>query len=342
MIRHAKAVLATAVTAALAAALTACSVLPGGQGYRVTAYFTKAVSFYPGSRVQVMGVNIGRVEDVVPDGDRVKVVATIDDGVPLPASVTAAIVPLSLIGERTLTFTPAWKPGDARLSDGAVIPKERTSVPVEVNDALRSFSTLLGSFDPTKTDALLDKSGRMLSGNGAGINQALEQTARLADAFAGQDERLLKVADDLNRLASVVRGREKVLGSLVDDFGKTSRALQEERADIKTLIESAADLAEKGGVLIKMYQGTLPRDIVSLGQIALTLQGNAESLGKFLEAMPGLSYQFVNGYDEKQRAVVSRVSLDNFLRAYVTAILREPRPNSQVPCPLPPPYSNCI
>src|SRR5262245_47092536 len=51
--------LAVAVAAGLVIALSSCSVVtsplsaPGS--YHVTAYFARAVSFYPGSRVQVMG-----------------------------------------------------------------------------------------------------------------------------------------------------------------------------------------------------------------------------------------------------------------------------------------------
>ncbi|MGI8336842.1 MlaD family protein [Actinomadura scrupuli] len=60
--------LAAAVAVVLAFALTSCSVLGGSlsapASYRVTAYFAKAVSFYPGSRVQVMGVNVGKVDSV--------------------------------------------------------------------------------------------------------------------------------------------------------------------------------------------------------------------------------------------------------------------------------------
>src|SRR6202011_4962770 len=98
--------------------------------YHVTVYFTKAVAFYPQSQVQVMGVPIGTVDSVTPVNGQVKVVASIDHGVPLPANAGAAIVPLSLIGERTLTFSPSWKPGDPRLTDGAVIHTDRTRVPV--------------------------------------------------------------------------------------------------------------------------------------------------------------------------------------------------------------------
>ncbi|MFD0689515.1 MCE family protein [Actinomadura fibrosa] len=338
--------LAAAATAAvLAVALGSCSVLggpfAGTSGYRVTAYFTKAVSFYPGSRVQVMGVNVGRVDSVTPENGQVRVVATVDRGVPLPATATAAIVPLSLIGERTLTFSPAWRPGMPRLPEGAVLRTDRTRVPVEVNEALQSFGKLLDSFDPAKADTVLGNAAGTLDGNGAAFNQAFQQAGRLVNDLAGQDEELLKAARNLNRLAAVVRGREKTLGSLVSGFSQASRMLAEERADIQTLVTSVADLARRGDVLVKLHRETLPGDLARTAQVALLLKGSAESLGGLLRALPGLGFQFVNAYDPERRAITLRVGLDNFARSYLAAALKEPTINANVPCPLPPPYSNC-
>ena len=39
----------------------------------VTAHFPRAVSIYPGSDVRILGVNIGKVTEVVPEGNSVRV-----------------------------------------------------------------------------------------------------------------------------------------------------------------------------------------------------------------------------------------------------------------------------
>ncbi|WP_176611267.1 MCE family protein [Actinomadura sp. WMMB 499] len=326
-------------------ALSSCSVLPGpfaGSGsYRVTAYFVRAVSFYPGSQVQVMGIDVGTVRSVTPVGGRVRVVAEIDDDVPLPATANAAIVPLSLIGERTLTFAPAWRPGAPRLADGAVLQTERTQVPVEVNEALQSFGRLIDSVDPAKADAALGAAAGSLDGNGKAFNQAFQEAGRLMNNLAGQDERLLEIARNLNRLTGVVKGREKTLGELVGHFSQASTTLANERQSIRTLVQEIADLVERGEELIDQYRETLPGDLEKLAQLSLLVRANADRLGQLLQALPGIGFQFVNAYDPEKRAIKLRVTMDNFVRSYLAAILREPTINENVPCPLPPPYSNC-
>ena len=336
---------AAAVGVVLACAVSSCSVvnspLSAPASYHVTAYFTKAVSFYPGSRVQVMGINVGKVDSVTPMGGHVRVVASINKDVPLPATAIASIVPLSLIGERTLTFSPTWRPGMPKLGDGSVLHEDRTRIPVEVNDALKSFGKILDSFDPAKANAVLGNTAASVNGNGPAFNQAFQQAGQLVNNLAGQDQQLLKVAKNLDRLAGVVRGREKTLASLVHTYAQASQMLAGERTDIHTLVSAIADLARRGDVIIKVRQETLPSDLTKTAQVALMIKGNAAALGNFLKSIPGFGYGFVNSYEPETRTIVTRVVLDNFVRAYLTAILRQPSPNSKVPCPLPPPYSNC-
>jgi phospholipid/cholesterol/gamma-HCH transport system substrate-binding protein len=63
---------AVAATVILLAALGWTILRPAGQ-YRVTAWFTQTVGLYPGSDVRILGIDVGEITDVVPEGDRVRV-----------------------------------------------------------------------------------------------------------------------------------------------------------------------------------------------------------------------------------------------------------------------------
>jgi len=341
LVRRRRAPAAVLAGCALAAG---CSALPvgGASGsYRVTAYFTKAVAFYPKSQVQVMGMRVGTVESVTPQQDgRVKVVASIYEDVPLPADARAAIVPLSLIGERTLTFAPAWRPGNSKLRDDAVIPVEHTEVPVEVDQALKSFTTLLKSFNLADANKLLHDGAQALSGNGTAFNSALQQTADLTSTIAGQDEQLLEVAANLHKLAKQVNSRQRTVTKLIDDFSTVSNALVGERREIAAFIRSLAELVRNGKVLITDYQEKLVSDLGTIAQISLVVKGNSAQTAQFVRTIGPLVYGSQNMTNYKTRAFTSRVALDNVLRGYLAAALREPSVNENVPC-LPPPWSNC-
>ena len=72
----------------------------------VTAHFSRAVSIYKGSEVRVMGVHIGTVTAVVPEGDRVRVEMDYDAEYKLPADAKAAIVTPTLTADRFVQLAP--------------------------------------------------------------------------------------------------------------------------------------------------------------------------------------------------------------------------------------------
>src|SRR5689334_10675173 len=100
--------------AVLAAA--GCSLGGGGGGYKLVAYFDRAVSVYSSSQVRVLGLPAGQVNKVEVVGNQVKVTMTIESKIPLPQGVKAQIVPQSLIGERYIQLAPAWKDGEPKIS----------------------------------------------------------------------------------------------------------------------------------------------------------------------------------------------------------------------------------
>jgi phospholipid/cholesterol/gamma-HCH transport system substrate-binding protein len=321
--------------AGLAAA--GCAVLPGGGGQRtMTVEFTKARSFYPESRVMVMGAEVGRVDSVVNAGDRIRVTFHIEDDVPLPRGVRASIVPLNLVGERNLVLHPAWKPGQPR-EEADRIPLERTSVPVEVDDALASFTNLANALDPTKVQSALGTAADTVNGTGKEFNATLEQSARLVENVAGQDQELLQVARNLQQIAGVVRGREQVLGQLITNFAEATRVLSAERGELQQLVRGILELSEQGDKLLQKYKGNLPGDLAVLTRTALVLKGNSKELAQLLEALPGISDALINGYNEDAKALQIRFATDAFLRTWLRALLDK----DDVPCPLPPPNSNC-
>jgi phospholipid/cholesterol/gamma-HCH transport system substrate-binding protein len=74
----------------------------------VTAYFSRAVSVYKGSEVRVMGVKIGTVTGVIPEGDDVRVTMQYDSQYSVPADAKAAIITPTLTADRFVQLAPAY------------------------------------------------------------------------------------------------------------------------------------------------------------------------------------------------------------------------------------------
>lgn len=258
---------------------TSCSVVGGDGGQRqMTAIFYRAVAFYPGSHVKLMGNDIGTVSSVEIDGDRVKVRFAIDDDIPLPADVHAGIVPLTLIGERNLVLYPAWRPGMPKLEGKAVIPPERTSVPVEPDDALKAFTDLVRAIDPKAVERLAVGGTAILQGRGPLINESLDRMAQLTTLFASQDDRLVEVARTLRTLVSTLNSRESQLSGLIRNFSTVTGVLARERQAIVTLLDALARLPAEGEALLADLGKELPQQVAKLVELALVLQSNVEGV----------------------------------------------------------------
>ncbi|MGH3336056.1 MAG: MlaD family protein, partial [Nocardioides sp.] len=97
----------------------------------VTAHFPRAVSVYEGSEVRILGVKVGRVTAVVPEGNSVRVEMEYDAEEQIPADAKAAVITPTLVADRFVQLTPAYTGGPV-MQDGADIALPDSGVPVEL------------------------------------------------------------------------------------------------------------------------------------------------------------------------------------------------------------------
>lgn len=290
----------TVVGVALLIALVATGCGFGGRGdsgYHITAYFEKAVSLYPHSKVKLMGMSVGTVDSVKVDGSRVRVDMTIDNEVPLPLDVNATINALTIIGERNVQLGPPWKPGAEKAPDGFVIPVEHTVTPIEPDDGLKAFRDLAESLDPAVISSIITSGANTFGGHEQGFNDLLDGTATLTSRLAAQDDRIIEAANNLHQLAEMLNSREQQLGHVIDGFSQASGALAAEREQISALLSGANRLVNAGTSLLGAYQGQLPGDLANLSSLGLVLQANAGTFEELLAAFPAVGQGLLDAYD---------------------------------------------
>ncbi len=118
-----------AVVLALVVALALWWALKETNDKRYSAVFAGVVGLYEGNDVRVLGVKVGEVDKVTPQGNQVRVDMLVDRKVRIPADAKAVIVAPSLVSDRYVQFAPAYT-GGRELAVGTVIPRDRTSTPL--------------------------------------------------------------------------------------------------------------------------------------------------------------------------------------------------------------------
>jgi virulence factor Mce-like protein len=294
------------LAAVLLTTLPACSLVGGGDTYQLTAYFDRAVSVFPSSDVRILGLPAGSVSDVVIDGDQVRVDMQIPSDIAVPADATAQIVPQSLIGERYIQLSPAYKEGMATAEDGDVI--EKTIIPVEPDEALAALKEFLDSLDPEGIGDLVTNLDDDLEGNGAALNDALGSLSQLVETFAEKDDVLLRIVDSFDRLSATLVTREQQLGEVLDAFAEASQVLADERESIEELVSGLADLSRNGLALVGEHAGALRNDIATLAEAAATIDANLTGVTQLLAAGPDLTSGIIGAYNPELRAINLRNS----------------------------------
>lgn len=281
---------------------------PGADGYRVSASFERATALYEQSRVKVMGLDVGHVERIGIEGDRIRVDMRIDPDVPLPDDVEATITPLTLIGERNVVLAPAWTPGDERAAPGHRITAARSHVTAEPDDVLETVMDVTTSLDAERMGAAVETMGDALDGRGERLNEAIAGSARLARVLREQDDDLLAAAEGLSELARTLDVRERQLRELVATFAEATEVLSAERDELEPFLRSLLRLMEEGEVVLTAYEDRLPRDLAGMGTVALALEGNTDSVNRLVDTLPEVADMLVEAHRPDTHAVKLRFS----------------------------------
>jgi phospholipid/cholesterol/gamma-HCH transport system substrate-binding protein len=274
------------LTRGLAAVVAASTLLLGlgacgsGGSHGYGAEFRRAIQVFPGIKVRVLGVDVGHVTSVTNDRNGVHVAFQIDDpDTQLPADVKAAVVPVSLLGERYIQLFPAYT-GGAALQPGATIPMTRTAVPAEPDELLRSMQDYLGGLDKRSVTQFVDNGARLLQGNGAQVNRFIHNATGLLSTLNAKRDDLSELIVQLDKLTTTLSTRQQAIGELIRDYDSVSGTLTSNRAALEGTVNGLNDAATQLAALLLAHRRPLHTDIERLTRTGQTLVKNVDALAE--------------------------------------------------------------
>ena len=304
--------------AAVAAALIAgghALYQAGHQGTRLTAYFSESIGIYPGSDVRILGVRVGTVNAVQPDGQQVKVTLTVDSGIAVPADVEVAVVAPSVVSDRYVQLTPAYT-GGPRLASGAVIPVTRTAVPVEVDQIyadLNQLATALGPTGANKQGALsnLIKTGAAnLAGNGGYLSSMLTQYAGLSQTLGGSAGNIAATLNSLQQFTSMLQRNNDQVRLAEQQLAQVTGFLSGDRQQLSAAISTLATALGQVQGFIANNRSLLTSNVTKLASITHILVRERASLAETLDVAPLAVDNVVNAYNATTRTLNGRGDLN--------------------------------
>ncbi|HEX4866614.1 MAG TPA: MCE family protein [Acidimicrobiales bacterium] len=242
--------------------------------YKITGDFEQAAGVKANAEVTYLGVHYGRVSNVERTPDGVSVTMKIDHGKRIPADSIARIFRKSAIGEPYIDFVPDgdYERGSTEfMAAGDNVPLERTTVPLEFSELLRSASDLVSSIDPAQAGSLIHELSLALDGRGESLRTLTTSLDRLTASFVQKTEQLDRLAENNTRLTSVLADHRLSLGRSLSSLRALSEALQRVDGDTKTLLEVGPEFLRTTADLVADQKRNLDCLLTDLTPILRTM-----------------------------------------------------------------------
>lgn len=222
----------------------------------------------PGQDVTVRGIPVGRVKSVEMSGDGVVATAMVDHNARIPALGTNVRVSgLSPAGEQYLDFAPQHSDGPF-LSDGSVIDRSQTEIPVALWRLLTNVDGVLAQADPQQIRSVIDELGVSEQG-----------PDKLRDLFNGAQVLLNTLDGVLPQTMTLLRSSRTVF-TIIDDSANGLTAMShnltgtlggigEKDAGIRSLLANTPELLK---TVDSVIDDNSPTMVQLLGDLATVAQ----------------------------------------------------------------------
>lgn len=283
------------VLVAIAVVIVAAVYLTSGPAEKkVVVYFDQAISVYPGTDVDIMGVHVGQVDSVTPAGGQVKVEISYDGQYQLPADVRAAVVTPSLVADRFVQFEPgasgqSFFGGGPVLADGGTIERENTAVPIELDQIYKSLSDLTTTLGPNGVNkdgslsALLHATAKALDGNGELGGEALANFSKAAKTLGVNSNQIFSTVDHLAALTTTLQENDKFVQQFMGSLGTVSTQLAGESDDLQEALAAIAHAVGTVQAFVHDNRSMLKADLKQLTTTVDVLARQKKTLGDVLQ-----------------------------------------------------------
>lgn len=321
-----------AAVVALALVLAAMLVLvDGGSGEKkVTAHFSRAVSIFVGTEVRILGVPVGEVTAVVPQGESVRVDMVYDDSYDVPADARAVIVTPTLVADRFIQLSPVHTEGPV-MADGADIPLAETASPVELDRIYESLSTLANALGPNganrngSLDTLLASGADALDGQGRTANQLIRDLSAAATTFGDNSGDLFGTVRQLDAFTQTLARNDGLVDEFMSDLARATDQLSGERQELGQALAALAGAVGTVKAFVRDNRAALVGEVEDLTDVLDVLVSEKDSLAQAIEKGPLGAGNLALGFDTKTGSQNARIQvgpnvedLDGFLCAVVT------------------------
>jgi phospholipid/cholesterol/gamma-HCH transport system substrate-binding protein len=290
---------------------------PPGNRTHVVAYFDNSNGIYVGDNVVVLGVKVGQIDNIEPQPQSAKISFWIDSKHKIPLDVKAVILSPKLITSRAIQLTPAYTGGPA-LASGAVIPKERTAVPVEFDDLRQQLEKLTDSLKPTQPGgtsplgAFINTAAENLRGQGAHIRDTVIKLSQTVSALGDHSKDIFATVKNLSTLVSALHDSAALMRQLNSNLASVTALLANDPDEVAHAVTDLNTALNEVTGFVTDNREALGTTTDKLASIIKALSDSIDDLKQGLHVAPNVLANVSNFYQPAHGSVAGVLALNNF------------------------------
>ncbi|HEX2284060.1 MAG TPA: virulence factor Mce family protein, partial [Mycobacterium sp.] len=285
----------------------------------VVAYFPSTLALYPGDKIQIMGVKVGSIDKIEPAGDKMKVTFHYENKYKVPANATASILNPSLVASRNIQLSPPYTGGPV-LEDDAVIPIDRTQVPVEYDELRDSINRILRDLGPTPEQPkgpfgdIIESAADGFAGKGEQLNRTLNGLSEALFALNEGRDDFFSVVKSLALFVNALYRSDQQFVALNDDLAQFTNSFANTDREVANALRDIDQLLSTTRRFLDENSEVLTHDINNLAEVtnAILQPEPLNGLETGLHVFPTLGANLMNISSPVAGGIVGLPSIANF------------------------------
>lgn len=283
----------------------------------VVGYFANSNGVFVGDDVKILGIPVGKITAIEPEPLRSKISFWINKKYKVPADVNALVISPSLVTARAIQLSPVYK-GGPTLKTGAVIPEQRTAVPVEFDDLRQQLEKLTESLKPSvpggvsTLGAFVQTGAANMRGQGQSFREALIGLSQSISALGDHSGDTFATIKNLSTLTSALQTSTGLMGELNQNLSAVTALLANDPTEISRATTSINDVVGDFQSFIADSRDTLGTTVEKLASLTTALNESREDIKQTLHIAPTAFANFTNIYQPAQGSLSGAIVLNNF------------------------------
>jgi phospholipid/cholesterol/gamma-HCH transport system substrate-binding protein len=247
---------------------------PGFRGTGYHADFKDANGLARGDMVQIGGVRVGRVDNIVIHSDHVTVNFDVH-GADFGTKTRASVEVLNLLGTKYLNLTPD---GSGQMDAGSTIPLDRTHTTYDVVSTLDQLTTTTEQLDTDQLANALRTLAGTIDASAPEVHQSFSGISRLSASIATRNREVEQLIQHANGVTRLLADRKDDLVTLMKQGDLVFQELQARKQAIHKLLVNARLLAVSLKGIADDNQAEIGPALADLHEVTVNLRRQKDNI----------------------------------------------------------------